>query len=233
MEPDDTTPAERHAARAALYGLLAGAFHYPDDRTVRELTADEAVDGVRQAAATLGFEAEVEALVDALAGTAPADLRVAYNDLFGVPGDDGTYPVVPYEAHYTTRDEVSEEQRRIAQVVGLYDEFGLDVAESFGERQDHVAAELELAQVMAAQRAVAADRGEDEAAARIERAEATTLSRHLADFVPTLAHEVRGATDGGVYAAAADLAEALVARDNGRHPDVDPDVDAPRGGETA
>jgi len=238
---DDTPPAERHAARAALYSAAAGAFCYPDESTVRELTHPDAAEGIRSAAETLGFEAEGEALVDALEATDREALESAYNGLFGLPTDDGTYPVVPYEVEYTVGDEVGRQQRRIATVVGLLEAFGVEPAAEFDERQDHVVVELELAQVLAARRAVAAEEGDRETADNLEGAEATVLDEHLSDFVPAFAHAVRNATadpddadrsdadDAAelVYRAAAELAEALVTWDAGVHPEptVEPDTE--------
>ena len=216
------TDPEYHAARATLYCAAAAAFTYPDERTVSELTDPEAREGIERAAERLTVAEEAAALLDAVEETPLEDLQTAYNGLFGVPADEGTYAVIPYEAHYTTRDELSIEQRRIATVVGLMEEFGLEPSDEFAERQDHVAAELELAQVLAGQRAVALSEGDGAAADRVAQAEATVLADHLVEFVPAMAHDLRRAADGEAYAAAADLVEALVTYDNGKHPDPDP-----------
>jgi TorA-specific chaperone len=214
-DPTGTDP-EYHAARAALYGLVGGAFVYPDEDVLAELTAPEAREGVEQAAERLDLREEVETLVDALEATDAEAMASAYNRLFGLP-DGGEYPVVPYEGHYTTGSEVSEEQRRIATVVGLMEQFGVTPGEEFHERQDHVAAELELLQVVAAQRATAAHEGKDETARNLGGAEATILDEHLVGFVPAFARDVREASDDEVYRAAATLAERLVREDHRRH----------------
>ncbi|WP_435181148.1 TorD/DmsD family molecular chaperone [Halorussus sp. AFM4] len=238
---DELSPAERHAARAAIYSAAAGAYCYPDEEIVAELTHAETADGLRAAGRKLDLTDEVEALLGALGATDREALESAYNDLFGLPSDDGTYAVVPYEAEYTVGDEVSRKQRRIATVAGLLEAFGVEPADDFHERQDHVVVELELLQVLAARRAVACEEGEADDAENLERAEATVLDEHLADFVPAFAHGVRDATDdpkeaesyddprraaGAVYRAAADLAEAIVTRDLAAHPDPDVDADA-------
>jgi TorA maturation chaperone TorD len=217
-DPDDEP--EYHAARATLYGLLGGAFVYPEAEVLADLTAEEARAGVEQAAERLGFGAEAAELLDALDATDAESLAAAYNELFGLP-DGGEYPVVPYEGHYTTGSEVSEEQRRIATVVGLMEQFGVTPSDDFAERQDHVAAELELMQVVAAQRSVAAHEGKDEAADNLGGAEATILDEHLVGFVPAFAHELRRATDNDVYLAAATLAERLVSEDHAAHDTTD------------
>ncbi|WP_137284424.1 TorD/DmsD family molecular chaperone [Halorussus salinisoli] len=222
-----TTAAERHSARAALYSAAAGALCYPDDELVADLTHDETAEGLRSAAETLDLTAEVEALLSALGSTDCESLESAYNDLFGLPSDDGTYPVVPYEAEYTVGDEVGRQQRRIATVVGLLEAFGVEPSGDFDERQDHVVVELELLQVLAARRAVAHEQGDTDTADNLERAEAMVLDEHLGDFVPAFAHEVRKSTDvdaedaSAVYRAAADLAENVVTRDLASHPEPD------------
>lgn len=213
--------AEAHAARAALYGVLGGAFAYPTAEILADLTAPEARDGIEQAADRLGFQQPAGRLLDALAETTVEEQETAYNHLFGLP-ESGEYPVVPYEGHYTTGSEVSEEQRRIATVVGLMNEFGVEP--SSDERQDHVAAELELMQVVAAQRATARYRDDIEVARQIAAAEATILDTHLVGFVPAFARDLGAATSNEVYRAAADFAAELVRTDHRWHSEatIDP-----------
>ncbi|WP_226013163.1 TorD/DmsD family molecular chaperone [Halomicrobium salinisoli] len=220
-----------HARRAALYGYAATALQFPDDTTVADLTDDEVQSAIRAAGDAVGCREAVDRLIDALDGVDRDGLESAYNDLFGVPGDDGTYPVVPYEAEHTVEGDVGEKQRRIATVVGLLEQFGLEPGDEFDERHDHVAVELELLQVLSAQRAAALADGDDDAADRLARATATAVDEHLAGFVPELAHAVTTEVSGeaadpdvaddalGVYARAAKLAAALVERDAASHPD--------------
>lgn len=215
-DAEPTADADGHAARAALYGLLGGTFVYPDAETLADLTAPEVREGVGRAADQLGLRAAADDLLDALAAADVETLQATYNKLFGLP-DGGEYPVIPYEGHYTTGSEISEEQRRIAAVVGLMEEFGVRPSEDFDERQDHVAAELELMQVVAAQRAAAVHRGDRDAAETLADAEATILDEHLIAFVPSFAVDLRAATSNDVYGSAAALAEALVRRDHGEH----------------
>lgn len=222
------THPERHAARAALYSALAGAFLYPDEETIADLRHPDARQGIRAAADRLDLREEATAFVDALESASRETLVDTYNALFGLPDEDGTYPVIPYEAHYTAGEEIGHQQRRIAAVVGLMEAFGVEPSETFAERQDHLAAELELMQVMAARRALAGEDGDEEAAATVERSEAVFLAEHLSDFVPAFAHELRQATDEPFYLAAADFAARLVTRDHGDHPEVDLGVDPAR-----
>ncbi|WP_424019295.1 TorD/DmsD family molecular chaperone [Halorientalis pallida] len=224
--PDDATATERHGARSALYGALAGVFVYPDEDALADLTAPEAVEGIRSAAETLGLDAAADRFLDALAGTDANALEPTYNELFGLPGEDGTYEVVPYEAEYTVGDDVSLAQRRIATVAGLLDAFDLERSPDFAERHDHLALELELMQILAAQRGASLAADAEDRAADIERIEATLLDHHLGDFLPALAHDLRAATDDPVYLAAADLAEGLVTADVAAHPPSDVEADA-------
>jgi len=218
---DADDDAAYHAARGALYNAAGAPFLYPDGSLVADFTDPEARSALETAAERVGLVEEVEALLSALSEADLERLQAEHTELFGLPSDGGEYAVVPYEAHYTTRDEVGAEQRRIAQVVGLMEQVGVTPGDEFAERQDHVAAELELMQVLAAQRAMAVEDGDADAAERVAEAEATTLATHLVEFVPTLAHEVEGATDHPVFRAAADLAAELVKLDHDRHPAVD------------
>lgn len=222
---------EHHARRAALYAYAAAAHQYPDEDTVADLRDEEVRSAVAEAAEAIGLGDAFAELAAALDATDSEELASAYDDLFGLPGEDGTYPVVPYEADYTAGDDVSESQRRIATVVGLLDRFGLEPAPSFDERQDHLAAELELMQVVAGQRAVVTEDGRAEAADRLAAAEATILDEHLTDFVPAFARDVADAGGGRAYVAAASFAARLVERDAAAHPDPPREAAARAGGD--
>jgi TorA maturation chaperone TorD len=229
--------AAYHSARAACYAAAAELFCYPDDDLL-ELADDEVATHLRAAADAVGVRDEADAVLDALADATSEDLRSAYDHLFGLPSDDGTYPVVPYEAHYTTMGEISAEQRRIATVVGLMEAVGVEPSDGFDERQDHVAAELELMQVLAGQRVTALADDDSETAERVERAEATALGEHLVEFVPAFVHDLHQATDDPVYTAAGEFVRALVEADHAAHPEPpetpDPAGDDPvQGGEHA
>lgn len=212
----DVPTHEYHGARAALYSALAGVFCYPDEETLAELTAPETLHGIGDAGGTLDLEHEAAALREALTTEDPEALRATYTETFGLPSDDGEYAVVPYEANYTVRDDIGQKQRRIAKVVGAVEALGFTVAETFNERQDHVALELELLQLLAGWRAVAARTDDLSDAGSVAKVEATLLEDHLIDFVPSLSNAIREATDEPVYVAAADLAEELVVADHRR-----------------
>lgn len=217
----DEPAVNRHLARAALYGLCAGLFLYPERDRLAEVTDADAREGARSAADTLGLHAETDAVFDALDDADVDELSSVYDSLFGIPTESGRYAVTPYEAEYTEGDDIGHQQRRIASVVGLLDAVGLQPSEDFDERQDHVAVELETMQVLAAQRAVALHQGDAEAAGRVADVEETFLDRNLRDFVPAFAHGVREATDDPTYRAAARLASRLVRTDLAARDDVD------------
>ena len=218
LDDDGEDPAY-HGARAALYGAVAAPFVHPDEGALDELAHADAIEGLETAAGRVGVEAETGAFIDALVEGDRREVASAYDRLFGVPGADGTYRVIPYEARYTADGAIDREQRRIAAVVGIMEAAGLERKPGFAERQDHVAAELECAQVLAGQRAVARHSGNDSAADRLAALEATFLAHHLAAFVPAFARDLRDATDVALYVTAADLASAVVELDTARHPD--------------
>lgn len=212
---DDATA---HGARAALYSALAAAFCYPTAASMDTLTDPAVADRLREAGDALDLGTETERLLDAFDDADPDAIGASHTELFGLP-EAGSYPVVPYEAAYTTPDDIGMEQRRIAAVVGLLEAFDLEPSDDFGERPDHVSVELELMQVLAARRQLAEADSEADHADTLAAAEATVLEEHLVDFVPAFAHDLRAATDEPVYRAAADLAEGLVTRDHaGREP---------------
>lgn len=247
-----TTDPSFHARRGALYGIAATALTFPDAETLADLRDDAVQSAVRAAAAEVGgvvddaesasssdderaLSARVDAFFAALDAADDDAVETAYNGLFGLPSESGSYPVVPYEAQYATTGDVNETQRRVATVVGLLERFDLEPHDGFDERQDHVAVLLELAQVMATQRAVALEDGDTAAAGELAAAEATVLDEHLLGFVPALAHDVRDATSDRpgegerVYEAAAALAATLVQRDASVHPEAAVVDDRPAG----
>jgi TorA maturation chaperone TorD len=227
---DDTDDHDRHGARAALYSALAGAFCYPEPEPFADLAAPETLSAIGEAGETLGLEAEAAALREALAAAELDRLQATHMELFGLPSDDGEYPVVPYEANYTVREDIGQQQRRIAKVAGAVDALGFGFDDEFDERHDHVAVELELLQVLAAWRVVAARTDDVESDSEVADLEATLLAEHLVDFVPAFAADLRAATDADLYLAAADLAEALVTTDHARR-EATATVAAPNGGE--
>lgn len=214
MTNHDTDDPDRHGARAALYSALAGVFCYPEPEPFADLAAPETLSAIGEAGEKLGLEAEAAALREALAAAQLDELQTTHMELFGLPSDDGEYPVIPYEANYTVREDIGQQQRRIAKVAGAVDALGFDFDDEFDERQDHVAVELELLQVLAAWRIVAARTDDIESESEVADLEATMLDEHLVDFVPALAADLRDATDDELYRAAADLAEALVTTDH-------------------
>lgn len=209
-----------HGARAALYSAVATAFVYPDESVFDDLTDAEVVSSLQTAAQALGLDDAMNDLLVAVEAADPDDLRTTFTSLFAVP-EEGAYPVIPYEANYTAPDEVAMQQHRVADVAGLLGSIDLERSDRFDDRQDHVAVELELMQVLAAMRAVAVEEDATDRAERIAKMEATVLSDHLSDFVPAFAHDLREATDHPVYLAAADLAEQLVVWDNRQHDPVE------------
>lgn len=239
-----TSDPSFHARRGALYGFAATAFQFPDADVLADLRDDEVQRAVTTAAAALAADADasdstdsdlqaaVQRTCERVTDASDDAVEAAYHALLGVPGDDGTYPVVPYEAHYSTSGDVNETQRRIATIVGLLERFDLEPHDAFDDRQDHVAVLLELMQVIATQRAVALENDDREGAEALAAAETTVLDEHLQGFGPALAHDVTEATADvserpglDVYVAAADLAAALVRWDDALHPDA-PVVDS-------
>lgn len=231
MHDNDTDATDHHGARAALYSALAGAFCYPEPEAFTDLAATETRAAIREAGDRLGLNREATAFAAALADAELDELQATHMRVFGLPSDGGEYPVVPYEANYTVRDDIGQQQRRIAKVAGAVDALGFGFDNDFDERHDHVAVEFELLQVLAAWRTVAAGTDALDDDSEVTTLEATLLEEHLVDFVPSLAADLREATDDALYRAAADLAEALVTSHHARHdPPTDP-ATAVNGGE--
>jgi TorA maturation chaperone TorD len=104
----------------------------------------------------------------------------------------------------------------VADVAGFYRAFGVEPI-SASERPDHISAELEFMQLLAAKEAVAlGDEGEGERAAVCREAARAFLRDHLGRFVERFADAVEAGTREPFYLAAARLLAGFVTHDAAR-----------------
>lgn len=116
-----------------------------------------------------------------------------------------------YETQYGA-GHVFQQAQELADIAGFYRAFGLEVAESAGERPDHIGLELEFMHVLTYREAYARLHHGPDQVAQLREAQHAFLRDHLSRWVPVLARLVRRRTDG-IYRHLADLAAAWVAAD--------------------
>lgn len=198
-------------ARSALYRFLSVAL-LPPGEAFMAVAADEAVGAtVRRAAQQLG-RAEVPRAVGAacesLRTTSGPVLEEAYHRIFGHNiGKDCPLNETQYGPSH-----VFQQAQQLADIAGFYQAFGLEVAETVGERVDHISIELEFMHVLTFREAYArVHHGPDEVGL-LRDAQRGFLQDHLSLWVPAFARLV-GRRDGGFYGHIADLCAVLIGSD--------------------
>lgn len=116
-----------------------------------------------------------------------------------------------YETQYGA-GHVFQQAQQLADIAGFYRAFGLEVADSAGERADHLSLELEFMQVLTYREAYARLHHGVDRVAQLRDAQQAFLRDHLSRWVPVLARLVKRRTNG-VYRHLIDLAAAWVAVD--------------------
>jgi DMSO reductase family type II enzyme chaperone len=166
----DGDPATQVAgARSALYGLLAGAFAYPDDAFCESLASGAWHDSLGSAADCLPYSSPPSIFPLSLA----AEVQEAYVTLFDVGTGKPFCPL--YEgSHRHGRVKLMEE------LVRFYEHFGLQSLS--GDHPDHICAELEFMHYLAFKEAASLSHGEEQPG--LQAAQSDFLARHLTRWLP-------------------------------------------------
>lgn len=217
--PAEVTPLRRDAsdvvaARCFLAQFLARAFEHPSASTWAWVTDAGTREALLAAAALLTVEPE--AVVQAAAEVA----CVCRSEAFGSYHDDyvtaighaarGSCPINEIEYGELKADPLLQ-PHRLADLAALYRAFGMELTEEGGERQDHLAVELEFLAVLAGQEAHAlADDLPDEVLAVNLEAQRLFLREHLGRWSPTFARRLETTVSDGALRAVARLLLAFV-----------------------
>lgn len=193
--------AARAAARADLCRFLAALYYEPGPHLAEERVLESACGAASLLEPELAEGARRLAL--AHAAEEPARLLVDYTRLFLVPGEAAAHP---YGSMWLGEAADS--------VLGLYEQGGMEPAGDFGDRPDHIAAELEFLYLMIFREGVQAQDGDE--AARARDVARRLLETHLAAWVPRFARAVREAAQTGFYRELAGLTERFVALESQR-----------------
>lgn len=201
-------------ARAAVYGLIAHGFQYPDAETVSTLVAPERWENWpgalhnadKNTRASLQFFRDAARAFSDASEEAHRELRQRYDSLFG-HAVHGRCPA--YEMEYG-RNEIIRQASDLADLAGFYGAFGLEVANDGNGRPDHITAECEFMSAVCSREAHAHIRGDKTNADICLDAERTFLRDHLARWLPSLAHRLKAADPDGLFGALARFADAFV-----------------------
>jgi TorA maturation chaperone TorD len=148
----------------------------------------------------------VEMIGRLLHAAAGASLREEYYRTFG---HQISKDCPLYETQYGA-GHVFQQAQDLADIAGFYQAFGLEVAESAGERPDHISLELEFMSILTYREAYAWLHHGPDQVAQLRETQQAFLRDHLSRWVPVLARLVRRRTDG-IYRYLVDLAAAWVA----------------------
>ncbi|MCC7229649.1 MAG: molecular chaperone TorD family protein [Fimbriimonadaceae bacterium] len=113
----------------------------------------------------------------------------------------------PCETAYTSK-HIFQASQRLATITGLYRAFGL---ESWGERPDHIAVELEFLAFLRYREAMECEASNSENRELLRRGQTVFIERHLGRWVRVFAELARRKADTGVIGALAALLPEVVA----------------------
>lgn len=196
----------RERLRADCYRWLSACFYPPDQR---RLLADriglELAERLRDLYPRATVAAHAAALLHhELGARDELDLRVDHAALFVGPF---ALKAAPYGSVYLERDRLLMGATTLA-AAAAYAAAGLEV--TLHEPPDHIAVELEFMHYLATLAAQAAERGDDDAAARVTDQQSRFLHEHLAAWTPAFCAAIQRGADTGFYRALAHCLRAFL-----------------------
>ncbi len=207
--------------RSQLYAVLARGFTEPP-RALADRQADgnrgdelaaavEALPGGEDLAAVLGEFWRHRAAVNDK--RALEELRSNYMELFGNLRSERGFP--PYETEYTGGANDFLKNQDLADLMGFYRAFGLDLGASdeLRERPDHIAVELEFLHFLCWKEACAREEGNEEHIGICLDAEQKFLRDHLGRWAEVFARGVEKTATGGFFSALAALLRKMVTQE--------------------
>jgi DMSO reductase family type II enzyme chaperone len=199
---DTETAVRADLDRSGLHRLLALGFRYPETGSLAEFRRVQQLFGSEWPfpsldPALLAFEVPDE-----------ASLTDEYLRLF-----DRKVACSPYESEYGMGNKAFTKSRDLADISGFYTAFGMALAESAGDLQDHIAVELEFMSVLALKAAYARNEGLQDELEVTLGAEAAFLRDHLGRWVPHFCDRLEETCEQPFYAHLARLTRAWLDRE--------------------
>lgn len=204
--------------RSRLYGALASGFvvprGHPAAGQIPQESAEESAASLRNLYGSQDLADAWRRLQSAREAARNSDteerLRDTYRDLFvnlhpgaGVP---------PYETEYTCGTNDFMKNQDLADLMGFYRAFGLDLGqgERFGERPDHLAVELEFLHFLCWKEARARAEAVGEHIEVCQDAQRKFLRDHVARWAAKFADRLEGSTQEEFFLALAGLLRKMV-----------------------
>ncbi len=141
------------------------------------------------------------AALEGLGFNARTDLAVDYAHTFLAAGISNGEAAFPYESVYTSPERLIMQDAR-DEVLAVYREHGLGVAEGYVEPEDHLAFELEFMAYLAQKAAAACSDGGEEAATPLIAEQRAFLVDHVLRWLPAFVADVERYAQTDFYKAA-------------------------------
>ena len=207
--------------RGWLYSLVALGFERPGEDFEEALAQGAFTDELQESAAAVGEPVAdaAEMVGEALAERDhdPDTLHSEWVSLFGV--EEGL-TVSPYQLTYLPGPLMTT-VRKLADLRGFYEAFGLSIVEGYNDRADHICFLTEFASHLSVREAALRMEEDDEGVRVVVSAQRAFFEDHLGRWYWRFADEV-SKRDDGFYAALADLLATLVEAEIDRL-DLEPD----------
>lgn len=203
---DVARPVQRALGRSALYRLLSLACAYPSDDRIRALR-EEALPAAGIGAGVIDSELGrcLETLASLLSSLPLEELQSQYHRTFG----HVSFADCPaYESAFGNAN-LFQQVQVMADVAGFYRAFGFTVSDSYRERVDHLAVELEFMHVLTYKEAFARVHHGRDKVAICRRGQRRFWRQHLGRWLPAFTRLLGAKAEGGVYLALARLLEAF------------------------
>jgi DMSO reductase family type II enzyme chaperone len=200
-------------SRSLVYQFLARAYDDPSVETWRWLRADEtrsALAAAQRCAAPAVQPDVTAALAENFRSESLESFQAAYVAAFGHAAR-GDCPLNEIEYGDLKADPLFQ-PHRLADLAAFYRAFGMEVADTAGERPDHIGMELEFMAILTAKEAYALEHQLDEGQRQLCRqAQKKFLREHLGRWSPAFARRLeRAATSPALAALARFTTEFIV-----------------------
>jgi DMSO reductase family type II enzyme chaperone len=200
-------------ARTQIYHLLAWAFRYPEEETLQALAEKSAslAEWLETLNGTGPLREAGQAFATAVRSASTAELGRAYNGLF-----TGRKPCRLDESEYEPNPFTRT--HRMADAAGFYQAFGMQPAESAGQRPDFIGTELEFMYLLLLKEMYAEEKRWEEQAAICREAQARFFHEHLAWWVPQLCDKLEAASSCAYYRTLATFLKAFIEAEKAHFP---------------
>jgi TorA maturation chaperone TorD len=201
--------------RGDLYKLAADLLSAPGKYWLSRLADEAGAAALRETAEILDRSSGVQdqplvpivaRLIEIARKSTLEDLDGARQRLFGHTAH-GQVP--PYETEYGL-DDLFRQSQELADIGGFYNAFGLAVASSAHERQDHIGAECEFMAFLSFREARALSAGDTKTFQVVRDAGRSFLKDHLGRFGRAFARSLRKEAGQPFYRTTADLLFAFL-----------------------